>query len=56
MSFIRGHDLKRHQRSVHSMGGRASVSCQNCGKTFTRLDSCKYHEATSCAAMLQKDT
>ncbi|KAI8622368.1 hypothetical protein BC830DRAFT_1162987 [Chytriomyces sp. MP71] len=50
-AFIRNHDLKRHERSVHSVGESAGANCRYCGKSFTRKDSCAFHEATSCKAV-----
>ncbi|KAI8618270.1 hypothetical protein BC830DRAFT_1109826 [Chytriomyces sp. MP71] len=50
-AFIRNHDLKRHERSVHNVGESAGANCRFCGKSFTRKDSCAFHEATSCKAV-----
>ncbi|KAI8840642.1 hypothetical protein BJ741DRAFT_595842 [Chytriomyces cf. hyalinus JEL632] len=51
MAFIRNHDLKRHERSVHGQGEGPGASCRFCAKAFTRKDSCLFHEATSCKYM-----
>ncbi|KAI9332780.1 hypothetical protein BDR26DRAFT_806267 [Obelidium mucronatum] len=44
-SFSRNHDLRRHERCVHSMGAK-EAHCKGCNKLFTRLDSCRFHEKT----------
>ncbi|KAJ3126748.1 hypothetical protein HK100_010095 [Physocladia obscura] len=50
VSFARNHDLRRHERCVHMIGGK-EAQCSGCFKLFTRLDSCRYHERTCLTAM-----
>ncbi|KAJ3060146.1 hypothetical protein HDU99_006055, partial [Rhizoclosmatium hyalinum] len=38
VSFLRRHDLLRHQRSVHLLTQRI-LACSKCGKQFARTDS-----------------
>ncbi|KAI8893997.1 hypothetical protein BC833DRAFT_606523 [Globomyces pollinis-pini] len=40
-SFRRSHDLKRHQRSLHS--DVKPFGCARCGKRFSRMDALKRH-------------
>jgi len=40
-SFRRSHDLKRHQRSLHS--DVKPFGCGRCGKRFSRMDALKRH-------------
>ncbi|KAJ3131755.1 hypothetical protein HK100_006041 [Physocladia obscura] len=51
VAFARNHDLRRHERCVHMIGGK-EAQCSGCLKLFTRLDSCKYHERT-CLMVVQ---
>ncbi|KAJ3032168.1 UNVERIFIED_CONTAM: hypothetical protein HDU68_000007 [Siphonaria sp. JEL0065] len=44
-AFARNHDLRRHERCVHSIGGK-EAQCRGCKKMFTRVDSCRFHEKT----------
>ncbi|KAJ3208549.1 hypothetical protein HDU82_002297 [Entophlyctis luteolus] len=44
-TFARNHDLRRHERCVHMIGGK-EARCPGCSKLFTRMDSCRYHART----------
>ncbi|KAJ3012788.1 UNVERIFIED_CONTAM: hypothetical protein HDU68_001027 [Siphonaria sp. JEL0065] len=44
-AFARNHDLRRHERCVHAMGGK-EAQCRGCNRMFTRVDSCRFHEKT----------
>jgi hypothetical protein len=41
-TFKRTHDLKRHQKSLHS-GGQKDFFCFTCPKSFARIDALKRH-------------
>ncbi|KAJ3303232.1 hypothetical protein HDV03_004059 [Kappamyces sp. JEL0829] len=51
-SFRRSHDLKRHQRSLHS--DVKPFGCGRCGKRFSRMDALKRHTSRTTSACFQQ--
>ncbi|KAJ3107889.1 hypothetical protein HDU97_002821 [Phlyctochytrium planicorne] len=49
--FARCHDLQRHQRTKHTLGGVKAFSCPDCNISFARKDSLKKHSDKNCKAV-----